>query len=65
MVGRRACGYRVGWYEPVAENVHTVRKGVCNGGVKNALRWGETAVVRECGGCREKLKGGGERKDSG
>ena len=30
-------GRRVGWYGPVAENVYTTRKGVCNGGVKNAL----------------------------
>ena len=30
-------GWRVGWYGPVAENVHTARKFLCNGGVKNAL----------------------------
>ena len=34
-VGR--VGRRVGWYGPVAVNVYTARKGVCNGGVKNTL----------------------------
>ena len=29
-------GRHVGWYGPVAENVQTARKGVCNCGVKNA-----------------------------
>ena len=30
-------GRRVGWYGPVAENVHRARKGAYNGGVKNVL----------------------------
>ena len=30
-------GRRVGWNRPVAVNVHSARKGVCNCGVKNAL----------------------------
>ena len=28
---------RVGWYGPVAVNVYTARKGVCNDRVKDAL----------------------------
>ena len=31
-------GRRVGGYGPVAVNVYTDRKVVCNGGVRNALR---------------------------
>ena len=30
-------GRRVGWYGPVAANLYTVQKVVCNGGVKNEL----------------------------
>ena len=33
-------GRRVGWYGPVAVNVNTARKGVCNGGIKNARHAG-------------------------
>ena len=40
MAGRVVVGRRVGWYGPVAESVCTARKGVCNGGVKNALQSG-------------------------
>ena len=36
LVGGGVAG-RVGWYGPAAVNVYTARKGVCNGGVKNAL----------------------------
>ena len=53
---------RVGWYGPAAVNVYTARKGVCNGGVKNALRARYNRVGREkLGGCREKLTLGREK----
>ena len=38
---------RVGWYGPAAVHVYTARKGVCNGGVKNALRAWYNRVGRE------------------
>ena len=37
-------GRRVGWYGPIAENVHTARKGVCNSGVKNTLQLSQNRV---------------------
>ena len=33
-------GRRVGWYGPVADNVHTARKEACNGRLKNMLQSG-------------------------
>ena len=48
-------GWLVGWYRSVAENVHTARKDVCNGGVKNTLLLGQNGGGREkWGECREK-----------
>ena len=45
---------RVGWYGPAAVNVYTARKGVSNGGVKNALRARYNRVGSEnLGGCRD------------
>ena len=38
--GAGRVGRRVGWNGPVAENVYTAQRGVCNGEVKNALRSG-------------------------
>ena len=39
-------GRWVGWYGPVAVKVYTARKGVCNGGVANALQSGWNRVGR-------------------
>ena len=53
-------GRRVGLYGPVVEIVYTARKGVCNGGVKNALRSGQNRAGREkLGGGGEMMRGGG------
>ena len=54
----------VDWYGQVAESVYTARKGLCNCWVKNALLYGQNRLGREkWGECREKLRGGGYRKD--
>ena len=45
--GQGGVAGQVGWYGPAAVNVHTARKGVCNGRVKNALQALYNRVGRE------------------